>query len=341
LGKIYGQQEQYSKALEEFEGVAQNSPKDPVYGQSLLHMGWCYLNLGQFEEATKVCDKILKLPGHQREKSLSQLILGEVHFHQNRYSEALPYYFNLINIPEYRENALFKIAKCYFYEGKFKEALTNVEILVLEYPDFMKKQELLFIRGEAASKLEDVDLAIRSYEQIIKDNKAGMWMPHALFNLGKIYLLRRDLEKVKKVFQRIIEDYPSNSLTPLVASRLGTIYFNEGKLEKALNSFILALSTDDKGVLAESYFRCGEIYIKQANYSEAMKHFKAIEDGLKDQKPWHELAQFEMGNIQRQMGKTKEAKAAYKKVLEHSNDPELKDLTQKMLEELDEREKGQ
>jgi len=341
LGKIYCQQEEYAKALAEFKGAVQDSHKNPLFGQSLLHMGWCYLNLGQFEEAAKVSDKILKLPGHQREKSLSQLILGEVHFHENRYLEALPYYFNLINIPEYRENALFKMAKCYFHEGKFKEALTNIEILALEYPDFMKKQELLFIRGEAASKLEDIDLAIQSYEQIIKANEAGKWRPHALFSLGKIYLLRRDLEKVKEVFHKLVEDFPSNSLCPQASLRLGTIYFNEGKLEKALDGFTLALKADDKRVLVESHFRCAEIYLKQANYPEAMKHLKAIEDGFKDQKPWYELAQFEIGNIQKQLGNTKEAKAAYKKVLEHSKDPELKGLTQKMLEELEEGEKRQ
>ncbi len=341
LGEICLQQEDYTKALEEFKGVVQDFPQNPAFGQSLLYMGWCHLNLGQFEEAAKVSHKILKLPAHEREKSLSQLLLGEVYFHENRYSEALPYYFNLINIPEYRENALFKMAKCYFYEGKFKDALTNIEILTLEYPDFKNKEELLFIKGEASSKLEDFDLAIRSYQQIIKANKSGKWTAHALFNLGKIYILRRDLEKVKDVFHRIIVDYPSSPLGPIASFRLGTIYFNEGNLEKALEAFTLALKVDDKRVLAEAYFRRGEIYFKQANYSEAMENFNAIEGNFKDQTPWYELAQFEVGNIQRQLGKLTEAKTAYKKVLEKSKDPELRDITQKMLDQLEMEEKGQ
>ena len=341
MGEIYLQQKDYTKALEKFRGVVQDFPKSPTFGKSLLHMGWCYLNVGQFEEAAKISHKILKLPAHETEKSLSQLILGEVYFHENRYPEALPYYFNLINIPEYRENALFKMAKCYFYEGKFKEALTNIEILTLEYPDFKNMQELLFIRGEASSKLEDFDLAIRSYQQIIKANKTGKWTIHALFNLGKIYILRRDLEKVKEVFHRIIEDFPSSPLGPLAAFRLGTIYFNEGNEEKALDAYTLALNTKDKRVLAETYFRRGEIYFKQANYSKAMENFKAIEGNFKAQTPWYELAQFEVGNIQRQLGKITEAKATYKKVLKDSKDPELKAIIQKMLDEMEWEESGQ
>jgi TolA-binding protein len=341
MGEIYLQQEDYTKALVEFKGVVQDFPKSPTFGKSLLSMGWCYLNAGQFEEAAKISHNILKLPAHEREKNLSQLILGEVNFHENRYSEALPYYFNLINIPEYRENALFKMAKCYFHEGKFKEALTNIEILTLEYPDYKNMQELLFIRGEASSKLEDYDLAIRSYQQIIKTNKTGKWTTHALFNLGKIYILRRDLEKVKEVFHRIIEDFPGSPLSPLVAFRLGTIYFNERNEEKALDAYTLALNTDDKRVLAESYFRRGEIYFKQANYSKAMENFKAIEGNLKAQMPWYELAQFEMGNIQRQLGKITEAKATYKTVLKDSKDSELKGIIQKMLDEMEMEESGQ
>jgi len=341
LGEIFLQQEHHTKALEEFKGVVQNFPQNPAFGQSLLYMGWCYLNLGQFEEAAKISHKILKLPAHAREKSLSQLLLGEVYFHECRYSEALPYYFNLINIPEYRENGLFKMAKCYFYEGKFKEALTNIEILTLEYPDFKNMEELLFIKGEASSKLEDFDLAVRSYQQIVKANKTGKWTAHALFNLGNIYILRRDLEKVKTVFHRIIEDFPSSPLSPLAAFRLGTIYFNGGDLEKALDAFALALNADDKRVLAESYFRLGEIYFKQVNYSKAMENFNAIRGNFKGQTPWYELAQFEVGNIQRQLGNITEAKAAYKKVLEGSKDPELRSITQKMLDELKMEERGQ
>jgi len=341
MGEIYLQQEDYTKALEEFKEVVQGFPKSSTFGKSLLHMGWCHLNLGQFEEAAKISHKILKLPAHEREKSLSQLILGEGNFHENRYSEALPYYFNLINIPEYRENALFKMAKCYFYEGKFKEALTNIEILTLEYPDFKNMQELLFIRGEASSKLEDFDLAIRSYQQIIKANKTGKWTPHALFNLGKIYILRRDQEKVKEVFHRIIEGFPGSPLSPLAAFRLGTIYFKEGNQEKALDAYTLALNTDDKRVLSESHFRLGEIYFKQANYLKAMENFKAIEANPKDQTPWYELAQFEVGNIQRQLGKITEAKATYKKVLKDSKDPELKGIIQKILDKMEMEESGQ
>jgi len=341
LGRIFLQQEDYAKALEEFKGVVQDFPQNPVFGQSLLYMGWCYLNLGQFEEAAKTSHKILKLPAHAQEKSLSQLLLGEVYFHENRCSEALPYYFNLINIPEYRENALFKMAKCYFYEGKFKEALTNIEILTLEYPDFKNMEELLFIKGEASSKLEDFDQAIHCYQQIIKANETGKWTAHALFNLGKIYMLRRDMEKVKEVFHRIIEEFPSIPLSPIAAFRLGTIYFNGGNSVKALEAFTLALDADDKRVLAESYFRRGEIYFKQANYSKAMENFKAVRGNFKGQTPWYELAQFEVGNIHRQLGKITEAKAAYKKVLEDSKDPELRGITQKLLDELEMEEKGQ
>jgi TolA-binding protein len=95
LGEIYLHERDHIKALEEFKGVVQDFPKSPTFGKSLLHMGWCYLNVGQFEEAAEISHRILKLPAHEREKSLSQLILGEVYFHENRYSEALPYYFNL------------------------------------------------------------------------------------------------------------------------------------------------------------------------------------------------------------------------------------------------------
>jgi tetratricopeptide (TPR) repeat protein len=107
-----------------------------------------------------------------------------------------------------------------------------------------------------------------------------------------------------------------------------------------LDAYTLALSTDEKRVLAESYFRRGEIYFKQTDYSKAMENFKAIEGNFKAQTPWYELAQFEMGNLQRQLGKTAEAKATYKKVLKGSKDPELKGIIQKMLDELEMEEGG-
>ena len=63
-------------------------------------------------------------------------------FAEGKVVDALPYYFGILN-SRFRERALFQIGKGYFFENQFREALTNFDLLLLEFPDLKSLDEAI------------------------------------------------------------------------------------------------------------------------------------------------------------------------------------------------------
>ena len=81
------------------------------------------------------------------EKNFIQWLNAELIFSEGRVSDSLPYYFNILN-SRFREKALYQIGRGYFFENKFREAITNLDILLLEFPSSEYAEEGLFVKAE-------------------------------------------------------------------------------------------------------------------------------------------------------------------------------------------------
>ncbi len=331
VGEIRLEQGNYEQAKRAFDEVAKESADTELLVPALINLGWCYLNLGDFDEMTRVAHRLLKLPSGQVSKTLPQLLLGEAHFQRGQYKDALPYFFNLLNTPSQRENALYKISRCYFYEGKYKDAIINVEILSLEYPDSEHLQECLYLGGQAAYRLGDIEKAIDSFSGILKRQQQDSWTVAALHELGKVYYERKDLKKAKSLFARIVHEVPDAPTAISASYYLGIIHYKEKDTAKALEYLKAALTSSNGAIQAEAHYRMGKIYLHKRAYFLSLHHFQTIVDILADQRGWVELALFEIGNIRLAQGESTKAEKAFQKVLEVSKDGDLRELSEKMM----------
>jgi len=331
IGKIHLEKSDYQKAREAFSQVAKESADSELLVQALVNLGWCYLNIGDFDEMTRVAHRLLKLQSGQIRRTLPQLLLGEAHFQRGQYKDALPYFFNLLNTPSQRENALYRISRCYFYEGEYKDAITNVEILSLEYPDSDHLEDCLYLKGQAAYHLGDTEKAIASFVEILDKERRDRWTVAALYELGKIYYERKDLERAKDLFARIVDTAPEEETSILASYYLGIICFKEKNSSEALRHLNDALESNNRAIRAECHYRIGEIYVQEEVYYLSLHHFQTIVDKLNDQKGWVELALFEIGNIRLAQGESAEAEKAFQRVLDESKDPDLREASKKIL----------
>jgi len=331
IGEIQLERKNYQKAEEALSQFVSQFPQSKMLAPALVNLGWSLLNLGDLDAMTRVAHRLLKLPLGQIEKALPQLLLAEVHFQKGQCKDALPYFFNLLNTPSQRENALYKISRCYFYDGEFKDAITNVEILALEYPDSKNLDECLYLRGQAAGRLGDVEKAIESFSEILQKGHDDFWTVAAQYELGKIYYERRDQKRAEDLFTRVVQKAPESETAILASYYLGIIYFKDKNSASALHHLDLALASKNEAIKAECHFRMGEIYLQKKTYQLSLYHFQTIVDTLADQKGWLELAFFEIGNLHLAQGESAEAERALQKVLEISEDPDLREASEKVL----------
>jgi TolA-binding protein len=330
LGEIYLNQGDYPSAMKELTFILNQSQENLLWGVSLLTLFWNHVQQGEMEEANKVFQRLQKLNHSEEEKILAQSVNAGILFAQGKISDAIPYFFNIINT-RFREKALLQIGRGYFFENKFREAITNLDILLLEFPSSPYADEGLFIKGESLVQLGNLDLALESFDLIVRENRRDLWNLFALTRMASIHLFRNEDEKALSLFLRIVDDFQNHPIFYYGAFQLGNLYFKRKSVVEAVHHYSMILRANPLGLVGQTSFRLGEIFYLQGKYDKAFSSFKTALQHLKDGSPWFCLAQLEMGNLQRRRGEREEAKKSYKTILDHSKDEEIRKAARTML----------
>jgi TolA-binding protein len=330
LGEIFLNQGELPASIKEFNSILNNPQGQALWGTALSANYWSNLCLGSFDEANRVFQRLVKLNPYEEEKALVQWLNAEVAFYEGRMPDALPYYFNIMN-SRFRERALFQIGRGYFYERQFREAITNLDMLSLEFPNSKYRDEGLFVKGESYAQLGSVEQALETFELLLKQKKIFPWGLLALTQLGSIHLLRNDTEQAEKAFRTITAEFQSHPLYYYAAYQVGNIEFRRKNLSEAIPFYSLVLKGNVLDLVGEVYFRYGEIFYRQEKYENAFKSFETAMQYFKDNSPGFFLTQLEIGNIQRRLDKMEEAKQSYQNILNHSKDEEVRNAAKELL----------
>ena len=174
LGEIYLSLGNPSASMNEFNALMDRSPSHDVAGGSLLGLYWNRIHLSDREEANRISQRLLKSTHFEDERSLNQWLAAQMTFSEGRILDALPFYFNIINT-RFRERALVQIGKGYFFENKFREAATNFDIFLLEFPNSIYTNECLFLKGESLFRLGEMNSALMAFDSIIQKKTTPRW----------------------------------------------------------------------------------------------------------------------------------------------------------------------
>jgi len=331
LAEIYLDHGDYSSSIKELDFVLNKSQQGNIFeGAALLLLYWNYFHLGEVEAAMKTFQRSQKSNHFEDEKIFIQWLNAKIIFSEGRISDSLPYYFNIINT-KFRERVLFQIGKGYFFENKFRDAMTNLDILLLEFPNSKYLEEWLFIKGECLIHSGNLDQALETYGLIVRENKKNLWHLFALTQTGTINYFLNDHDKTENSFKEIIKDYPNDPLFYYAAFQLGNLYFNKNSMMEAIYYYTMVVKGNFLDLIGEAHFGLGEIFYQQGKYERAFTSFEAAVRSLKENSLWFFLAQLEIGNLQRRWGNYKEAKKSYSVILSQSNDEVMKKAAKELL----------
>ncbi len=334
IGEILRTRGDFSSSLKEFNALLEKPEGRDLWGMALLQLFWNQIQLGDMGEANKVSQKLQKLTHTEDEKIFLQWLNSEIAFLEGNISDSIPYYFNILNT-RYREKALFKIGKGYFFENKFRDAMTNMDILSLEFPNSPYLDEALFIKGECHYWLGNFEQALEVYRSILQRNKNDIWNLFALTQLGNLYFARNEMDKSERAFKKVMEIYPNHPLYFNSAVQLGNLFLKKKNFVEALHYYSIVLKGNILDLLGQAHFGLGEIFSYQEKYERALYSFQTALRYLKEKSPCFFLAQLEIGILQMRWGKKEEARHSWMIILDHSKDEEIKRAAKELLNRLD------
>jgi tetratricopeptide (TPR) repeat protein len=333
LGEISLSLGDHATSLKEFNQVLQAPQSHPLWATSLFLVYWNHLQSDGKEEANRIAQRLFRLHTAEDEKALLQWLAAQTLYSEGKVLDALPYYFSILN-SRFRERALFQIGKGYFLENQFREALTNMDLLLLEFPDLKSLDEGLFIKGECLFRLGEMLRAFEAYDQILAQPRKNPWTLMALTQTGLHDLFLHQGERAEEAFKRILEDFPTHPLSYHAAFQLGNLYEKKKDLQGASHFYGLVLRGNLPELLVPTYFRIGEVLINQEKEEKALASFKAALPHLSDHSPWFGITRLEIGNLQRRWGTIEEAQKSFQMAQDQSRDEEIKSAAKELLQRL-------
>jgi TolA-binding protein len=336
VGKMLLMNGDHLSSIKELNSILNASQDSSWGGASLLALYWNYVQMADLEGANRIFQRLQKLNHFEEEKIFIQWLNAEIFYAEGEISESLAYYFNILNT-WFREKALFQIAKGYFFEGKLRESVTNLDILLLEFPNSRYLEEGLFIKGECLAKLGNIDQALETYSVIVRQNRNSLWRLFALTQMGSIYVFRNEQDRAEDAFKKVMEDFPNHPLFYRAALQLGNVSFGKKNIVEAIRYYSIVLRGNIIELFGEAYFGLGEIFYQQGKYEKALSTFETAMQYLKETSSWFFLTHLEIGNLKRRDGKYEEAKRSYLIILAQSKDEEMKKAAGELLNRMESR----
>src|SRR4030042_1459737 len=336
LGKMFLINGDYLSSVKELNSILNSSLENSWGGTCLLTLYWNDIYLGELDGANRVFQQLQKLNRFEDEKIFIQWLNAQMFYAGGEIQESLPYYFNILNT-RFREKALLQIGKGYFFENKFRESITDLDILLLEFPNSKYLEEGLFIKGECLVKLGNFDQALETCTLIVRQGMNSSWRLFALTQIGIISLFRNEQDRAENAFKEVIEDFPDHPLFYHAALKLGNLDFNKRNILEAVHYYSIVLKGNILELFGEAHFSLGEIFYQQGKYEKALHNFETAMQYLKETSSWFYLSHLEIGNLKRRSGKYEEAKKSYLVILDQSKDEEMKNAARELLNRMESR----
>jgi len=289
LGQAYFEKGDYEKALPYLEEFANSSSKKRE--EDIFQLGVAQYKI---KEYTKAIGTLKQLGDENSEMGMyamfymadSYLKTGDKNAARNAFYKASGKKFD----PAINEEALFNYAKLSVEQGFDREALTTLQAFKPESKYYAEAQELI----------SDVLINTRDYEKALKllegipDKSAKMTETYqkVLFYRGIQLHAQKSWDACQPLFKKAMTTGSASDIKAQSHFFLGDAMYNKDDLKGAkseLNTFV-AMADDLKSLppqsgLAAAQYDLGYIFLREENYTEALKSFEKAIGGFKTVKP--------------------------------------------------------
>jgi TolA-binding protein len=234
----------------ELEAASDMLDRSLVYGKynnqlrarALYWKGEASYRMGRYEDARKNYTEFLGIPGSSKlnENSMVRYNLGYAYFNLKDYPNALTHLkafeSEVANVKtDVMADARNRIADCYYITTNYPQAITYYD-KVIDYgrveADYAMYQKgfCLGLMNNQQGKADVLTLLTQRYP-------ASTYVPAAIFERGRAYLVMEDFRRGEADFNTIINSYRETQMVPRAMVQLGLLYNNLGDNRKAIEQY--------------------------------------------------------------------------------------------------------
>ncbi|MDO9547027.1 MAG: tetratricopeptide repeat protein [Pelolinea sp.] len=276
IGKAYDGLEDYTTAIQYFNGVYDAAQDDYTRSTANLLSGQAYLSLGLNNEAyTKFLDSVIKFPkAYDSFTALTILVndgvpvddflRGLVDYYAGSYDAAIKAFQRYLasNPANNDGSAYYFLGLSHYFQGNPRNAVEAYDQLITNFPGnpywTSAWDEKAYVQW---SDLNEYTNAADTLLSFISNARTSPDAASFLYESGRILERSGDIEGAAIIWQRMMDEYPSDGQSYRALFLAGISYYRLSRFEEALSIFqrnlVLATSPDEK---AKAYLWVGKCY---------------------------------------------------------------------------------
>ena len=168
------------------------------------------------------------------------------------------------------------LGQCDFLHGEYGKALDLFEALSQQT---VKRDEILYWRGETYLKENRLPEAQRDYKSVITGFPQSIFVPQAYYSLGWSFFQEKNFDQAKRAFTHLTVQFPKHQLSEDAALKISECDYNAGRLKEAIKDFqSLAEKYPKSSHLCEVNFNIAESFYYLAKFDSAVKYYQKTLD---------------------------------------------------------------
>jgi len=217
-----------------------------------LHYGlaWANLKQGEFKDAIKEFQKIVK-------ESDDRIV---------------------------KVSALCQIGDTYQDSGEYDKAQEAYDTILKDYPDSFYSDYVQYQLGLTMLKESNYDAATMSFLALKKNFPESKLLDDASYALGLTYFQRQDYNASKEIFEKFESEFKDSNLKSQALYLLGSSLFNLSKFPEAIEVFknIVRIYGQDAQLSQKAEYEIADCFYQMGDEKEAMNRFKALRSKYPD-----------------------------------------------------------
>jgi tetratricopeptide (TPR) repeat protein len=198
------------------------------------HLGYTYFKLKKYDNAISQFDQYIKTnPVDKAKLNDAILRMADAQFVTAKYWPAMESYnkvigFKLIDT----DYATFQKAICNGFINKTDTKIEELNAFLKNYPKSKYRNDALFELANTYTNVDKSALALATFDQLITEQKNGIYTSKALLRQGLIYSNTQKLDLALTKFKKVTADFPKTEDALEAVTAAKEIYVNTGRVDE-------------------------------------------------------------------------------------------------------------
>jgi len=326
LAIAVARQKRCDEALPQIESLLKdgaNALDSPLADALRYERAWCLRSMGRNDEAAAAYRSLIE-NGDGKLTLESRLELAEIESNAGRFGAARDQFAQLadriaadpaVATAEIREQTAYRVAVCDFKLNHHAEAAKRFADFVANYPQSKQLASACYFAGECNFQAGRHADAIRFLSRVSQEFPDSDVCNPALLRLGDAAASLQRWPESQKAFAAWLDRFGRQEGWIAAQFGVGWALENQGKHRPAIDAYRKIAEAHNGPTAARAQFQIGECLYALKRYDEATSELLKV-DILYAYPEWSAAALFEAGRCFEAMGKSAEAQAQFRTVVQ-------------------------